>query len=102
MSEPMSAEVLAMQAAERRRWLTVAESTTIRASWMSTRDAVDKLVDKLDENPEDEANAQMFVLISSLVISGHSQNAHESVKTLAALMEEAKRDEDERKGTATS
>lgn len=62
-----SAEVAAMAAAERKRWLTVAEGQQVRKQWDSLVDGVTKALEKYDENPEDEAEAIVFIVLSGLL-----------------------------------
>ena len=85
MAEPVSDEVREMQARERARWLTVAEAQRLRTSWDTTRAAVDELAEKFDADPEDESQAQLFILIASLTVSGFGKAAHEAVTRLNEL-----------------
>lgn len=85
----MSAEVAAMQSAERKKWLTVAEGQRVRKHWSEIVDAMDKVIEKYDEDPENEQEALMLVLIGGLTVSGFMQTASDAGKQLRALMETA-------------
>lgn len=81
----VSAEVEAMQLAERKKWLTVAEGQRVRKEWESLRKAMDEMVGKFDENPEDDKEALLLIVLAGLICSGFVSKAVDAATKLKEL-----------------
>lgn len=86
MSLDPSAEVTQMAAAERKKWLTIAEAQRLRKAWDASREAMNQMAGKFDEDPENEQEAMLFVILSALTVDGFMRSAGDATKKLKELM----------------
>lgn len=85
LNMPTSPEGQAMQAAERKKWLTIAEGQRIRQEWESLRSGMDKALEKYDENPENETEGLMLVVVAGLISNGFASKCANAARTLQGL-----------------
>lgn len=84
----VSEEVRAMANAERKKWLTVAEAQSLRKHWSELHTTLDKIADKFDANSENEADAQAFIVVATLLADGFTRAGSDAVRKLRDLMVE--------------
>ncbi len=79
---PASAEGERMQEQERARWLTVAEARGLRDAWTSFSSAVEKAAEKYDADPENQAEAMVFVVLLTLTGDSFMRKCSDSAMRL--------------------
>lgn len=88
MTDP-SNEVRAMEAKERRHWITVAEGQNLRRQWDDVKRTIDIVSEKFDENPENETEAIMFITLAGLSTDSFVAQALAAAKKIKELHDDA-------------
>ena len=89
MTEPMSDEVRKMELKEKKRWLSVGQAQSLRKNLGKTLDELNVTIRKFDENPEDENEAMVFIVITGLLTDSLAREAVNSAQLIKGLIEEA-------------
>lgn len=85
MAENERDEVKAMEARERRRWLTVAAAHDLRKEWEETRVVIDRLVEEFNKEDEDEQAASLFIVLVALTYKTYTDSLREAAQKLQRL-----------------
>lgn len=65
--------------------VTVAEAQSVRKAWTEVCESMDKVVEKFDENPEDDKEAVLLIVFSGLMCSGFMTKAIAAANRLKEL-----------------